>query len=362
MLNLFDLNFKRGIVHTIFEKEAGQEHALLVDSESLISIDENVSYTISERLSKATEKQTKTFKLTIDETSSTSFFGIASEIGLQSEDEFIDSSKRIALLLAQAQTSSRHSGAYLIVLDAESNNTGKRVLIVIKAEMQDALVYYENDLKLIQNLFLSPAQKMFKFCVLYQREPSEIGDLPESYREPDIEWGTILFDEQFRIDSKPAEYFYKDFLGLTTINNAPIQTKRFFDKTEQFVKNYYEDYSKKDEILGKLNDTLMNEANIDIQLDDFINESIEKEELKQQYKNEVASGMPRKFQKDNALIRSNLNNKKISFPNNIKVSGPIDFMEFNVEIIDSEEELRNISTNQSSYTILKITGKPYSNE
>jgi hypothetical protein len=203
---------------------------------------------------------------------------------------------------------------------------------------------------------------MFKFCILYQREINEIADLPDNFREPDIEWGSILFDEQFRIDSKPAEYFYKDFLGLTTINNAPIQTKRFFDKTEQFVKNYYEDYNKKEELLGLLNDTLTSEANLDIQVDTFINESIDKEELKLQYKNEVASGMPAKFKKDNSLIRSNLNNKKISFPNNIKVSGPIDFMELNVEIIDTEEKLSTISTNQSSYTIIKISGKPYATE
>ena len=33
-------------------------------------------------------------------------------------------------------------------------------------------------------------------------------------------------NEQFRIDSKPAEYFYRGFLGLTTKNNPIIESKR----------------------------------------------------------------------------------------------------------------------------------------
>lgn len=362
MLNLFNLNFKRAIVHTIFAKEEGQENSLLVDNDSLITIDENVSYTFSERLSKALEKQTKTFKLTIEDVHSTSFFGISKDLNEKSDEEFIENSKRIALLLAQAQTSSRHSGGYLIVIDAEMDSNQNKVVIVIKAELQDALVFYENDIKLIQNLFLSPAQKMFKFAIMYQRTEDEIETIPENFTEPNIEWGSILFDEQFRIDSKPAEYFYKDFLGFTTIDNAPIQTKRFFNKTEQFVQNYIEDYDKKNEILNKLTDSLIDELNPAINPLMFSDELFEKEELKEQYKNEVITTLPENINKDNLLIRSNLNNKKIIFPNNIKVSGPVDYMDINVEIINSEEEFKNLSINQTNYTIIKVVGKPYSKE
>jgi len=362
MINIFNLNFKRAIVHTIFKKEQGQESALLVDSDSLINIDENVSYTIGERLTEALEKKTKTFKLTIEDVHSTSFFGISKELSELDDEEFIQNSKRIALLLSQAQTSSRHSGGYLVVIDAEMDSNQNKVIIVIKAELQDALVYYENDIKLIQNLFLSPAQKMFKFAILYQRDIDEIETLPESYTEPNIEWGSILFDEQFRIDSKPAEYFYKDFLGFTTIDNAPIQTKRFYDKTEQFIQNYIEGYDKKKEVLNKLSDSLIDELNPEINPIIFSDDAFEREELKEQYKNEVLTTLPDNINKDNLLIRSNLSNKKIVFPNNIKVSGPVDYMDINVEIINSEEEFNNLSINQSNYTIIKVAGKPYSKD
>lgn len=362
MINLLNLNLKRAIVHTIFAKEEGQESALMVPSESLITIDENVSYTILERLSKSIEKKAKTFSLTIDDSHSTSFYHFAHNISELNDDEFKDSSGKIAQLLANAQTSSRHSGGYLIIIDAENDGDGRKAVIVIKAELQEALVYYEQDIKLIQNLFLSPAQKMFKFGMIYQRDEPEKADLPENFTDINKEWGSVIFDEQFRVDSKPAEYFYKDFLGFTTIDNAPIQTKRFFDKTEQFIKNYYEDYVQKDDVLRKLNDTLIDEQNRDLNPLEFLDNTFEKEELKEQYKNEVLSTLPPNISKDNTLIRSNLNIKKINFPNNIKISGPIDFMDVNVEIIKDDDELREISTNQSSYTIVKIFGKPYSKE
>lgn len=362
MINFFDIEFKRSIIHTILPKDVGSESALAVESNDIIEIDETVSYTIVERLSKAVEKQTKTFELTIEETHPTSFFNFALEMFDSNEVLFIDNSKKIANLLANAQTSSRHSGGYLVIIEGIRSNTEKKVFILIKAELQEALIYYQNDIKLIENVFLSPAQKMFKFTVLFEREENEINDLPEFYSEPNIQWGCLIHDEQFRVDSKPAEYFYKDFLGFSTINNAPIQTKKFYTKTEDFVKNYYDSFSQKNEILNKLSDRLIDESINLIDPKIIADELFEKPELKEQYNNEVVPLLPYNISKDNLLIRSNLNIKKISFPNNIKISGPADYIDVNVEIINSKEELEKLSTEQSSYTIIKISGKPYTKE
>ncbi len=362
MINFFDMNFKRAIVHTIIPKDAGTESALSVESNEIINLDETVTYTITERLAKGIEKKTKTFDLSIEAFHSTSFFQFATNLIDSDDISFIDNSKRIANLLANAQTSARHSGGYLIVVEATKGNSEKKVILVIKAELQEALLFYENDIKLIQNVFLSPAQKMFKFGLIYQREPHEIEELPHFLSEPNIEWGCMIYDEQFRAESKPAEYFYKDFLGFTTINNAPIQTKNFFKKTEEFVKNYYDSYETKNEILNKLSDKLVDEDLKYINPKELSEDLFSKSELREQYHNEVAEILPFNISKDNLLIRSNLNVKKISFPNNIKLSGPADFMDVYVEVINSKEELEKLSTDQSTYTIIKVFGKPYSKE
>lgn len=362
MINFFDIDFSRAIIHKIIPKDAGTESALSVESNDIINLDENVVYTITERLTKALEKKTKTFELNIEQTHSTSFFQFANEMIGNDNSIFIDNSKKISNLLANSQTSAKHSGGYLIVLEGKKSNSEKKVLMVIKAELQEAFIYYDNDIKLIENVFLSPAQKMFKFGMIYQRETNEIETLPHYISEPNVEWGCLIYDEQFRVDSKPAEYFYKDFLGFTTINNAPIQTKMFYNKTEEFVKNYYDSYDKKNEILNKLSDRLIDETYDYINPNIIADELFTKPELKEQFNNEVSTTLPLNIHKDNLLIRSNLNIKKINFPNNIKISGPADYMDVNVEVINSKEELEKLSTEQSSYTIIKISGKPYSKE
>jgi hypothetical protein len=62
----------------------------------------------------------------------------------------------------------------------------------------------------------------------------------------------LLLDNQFRIDSKPAEYFYKDFLGFSVENNPKIQSKRFYEATENFIMNSIDSLDQKNTMLDAL--------------------------------------------------------------------------------------------------------------
>ena len=61
-----------------------------------------------------------------------------------------------------------------------------------------------------------------------------------------------LFDDQFRADSKPAEYFYKEFLGFSVDQNSKIQSSRFFEKTAGFIKDNFENYELQNNLLKAL--------------------------------------------------------------------------------------------------------------
>ena len=63
---------------------------------------------------------------------------------------------------------------------------------------------------------------------------------------------------------------------------------------------------------------------------------------------------------DDTLIKSKITKRQMGFPNKIKVVGPEDVFDGHVEVVDSEESMRNININSGGYTILKISGKPYS--
>lgn len=362
MINFFDLDIKRAAVHRLIEKDSGTPHATIVESRELLKLDENVVYTMLERLSKAAEKKSKTFDLAIDQTASSSFFGYASEISELDDNLFVNHSIKIAQLLAMAQVSSRFPGGFVIVLDAEKSNTKKKVSIVIKAELHDALIYYDDSLRLLENVFMSPSQKLFKFGMIYEYDEHEKEELPEGLEFPNNDWGAMIYDEQFRIDSKPAEYFYKDFLGFTTETNGLIQSKRFYDKTENFIQNYYEDFADKQDMLTRLNETFLVDEKPNIDTKDFSEKLLGKEELKKQYENEVAAKIPEKIEKNPQLLKSNLSSKKITFPGNIKISGPANNVDANIEIIDNEEDIKNLTSFSSSYTIIKIAGKPYTKE
>jgi 37-kD nucleoid-associated bacterial protein len=361
-MNFFDLDMNRIILHSIIAKEPGQESAQLQESTEIIPHDEHVVYTILERLTLAAEKKTKTFELSIGDHHESSFFGYAQELATCSNEEFISHSVKIGQILANAQISSRFPGGYLIVLDATTHNTGKKVAIVIKAEPQEALTFHENTIHLLENVFLTPTQKFYKFGVIYELEDHQKADLPENTSYPNDAWGCILYDEQFRVDSKPAEYFYKDFLGFSTENNPLIQTKKFYDKTEDFVKRFVDDLDVKENIIASLSNDLSNEANSVIVPPTFLESFELSPDTKEHYKSEIAENLPNEIEKDTRLISSNLNSKKLEFPSNIKLSGPKDSMEAQVEIIKSQEDLAKLSTLQSGYTIIKIAGKPYNTQ
>jgi len=135
-------------------------------------------------------------------------------------------------LLARAQTKQSIPGGYLIVMDCSDATSDYFACIVIKAEPHEALQLARIDgrdqLAVLDKVFLSPSQKFFKIGIIYQRSDEENVDLNHQY-------GTLLFDDQFRPDGQPAEYFYKDFLGFSANRNNKIQSKRFYHKTESFI-------------------------------------------------------------------------------------------------------------------------------
>lgn len=360
MVNFFDLDIKRVIMHTVLSKESGQEHAVAIESSDLLEIDENALYTILERLGDASEKKSKAFHLEIGDAHQSSFWGYAKDLRESSDPQFIQYTQKITQLLAQAQTSSSFPSGYLIIIDAVTGEN-KEVVIAIKAELQNAFIHHQASLQLLENVFLTPSQKLFKFGVIYRYDDFEKEELRPNLETPNDEWGCFLFDDQFRPEAKPAEYFYSDFLGFTVEHNPKIQTKKFYEATEMFIQNYVDDLTEKTDMFQQLDYEFT--GNEDSQLSpDMFGSNNFKPDLKQQYNNEIVKYLPKEINKDATLITSNLKSKKITFPNGIKIGGPQTSMESNVEVLTSNEDLKEINLSQSSYTLVKIMGKPYSKE
>lgn len=360
MLNFFDIDIKRIVVHTLYAKEEGNEHSMISSDNRLTDVTENVKSLLIERLSKAAAKTSKAFELEIDDYYEGSFFSIAKDLYKTDNDEFISKSVQIAQLLAQAQTRNTLPGGYVLIVEAKSK-FDKSVVIVIKAELNTVLQYYsENDksvLKMLDDVFLSPSQKFFKIGVIYEKEEDN-----EFFSYPNNKYGCFLFDDQFKPDSRPAEYFYREFLGFSIDTNPKIQSKRFFDITDKFIRKTVPNPEFKDEMLNVLKHEFLTNDENEVKPTDFADMYFPEEEMREGYKNQVTNYLPKNIIKDPSLIETKLNKKKINFPNKITIAGPSNIFDYNVKIIKNTDDINDEELKNEDVTVLKIIGKPYQDQ
>lgn len=357
MIQFNFLEVDRLIIHIINAKKTGQDSAIVEYSEDLSLLDQKGKELIKERLTNATGRDSKSFELKIENQSDGSFIQLIKGLNFLDKTEFINISKQLADLLADSQKSTRIPGGYFILLSCHDSRNKLPINIVIKAEPHEALQFSHLDgqdvVNVLQKVFLSPSQKLFKIGIVYQKNDSENTNINEKF-------GCLIYDEQFRTESHPAEYFYKDFLGFSTDENAKIQTQRFFDKTASFIIKNIGDIQKKNELLSALKVSLIVNNSSTLSPKEFADQYFNFDQsLLDKYKRVVCNEIPISFVKDSILIKSKLSNRKILFKNRINLIGPEDVFDNNVIILNKQEDLKNLSVNNAEYTIIKILGKPY---
>jgi hypothetical protein len=358
MINFNNINVNRLVIHTINAKQAGQDCSTIDASNEILDIDDSVLNIIRNRLTNALGRNSKSFELEIENHDDGSFFSLSLNMNTLDDQQFIIKSIEIAELLAECQRKVTIPGGYLLIMECLDTVTNLNLSIVIKAEPHEALQYSNEgghtQISLLNKVFLSPSQKLFKIGVIFRKNDSEINNVNDSF-------GCILYDDQFRVDSHPAEYFYKDFLGFSIANNAKIQTQRFYDKTRTFILNNVPDINLKNGLLSVLKNEFIVNLNDTINPFNFANDYFSNQYgLRDRYIVDVCHELPNSIIKEQTLINSKLQKRKIDFSSNINLIGPEDEFDNNVSIITTDAELNNLELNNEIYTILKINGKPYS--
>ena len=358
MINIANLSFSRLIMHEIFCKEDGQPHATVEIAKKVLTIEDDAKDILRTRLTNAAGKNSKAFELEIGNSSANTFFDIAKSIKGKSDNVFIQKSQQIAHKLADSQTSSNMQGGYLLVIEAIDRTDSSFVLIVIKAELHEAFRTEKKKgvsvLKVLKDIFLSPSQKLYKIGFLYERQ-NTTGLTPNDL------FGCFLFDDQFRRSTKPAEYFYKDFLGFSISNNAKIQSQFFYEQTHYFITTNIKSAKEKRDLINELRNLFSVNQETTITPADFSNTYFSTPAIRDLFASEVLVNFHSSIIKDTALIDYDLNHKKLNFPNKIKVTGPKTDFDEAVTLIDSESLLNELDPTSNNYTILKITGQPYIN-
>lgn len=344
-----NLIVNRIIIHTINSKTREQEHSSVEYSSEIINIDSDVLDMIKLRLIDAVGKESRAFELEIEDRYQNSFFDVSTKLHNLSDIDFISESENIAYLLAQSQKRPNIPESFLMIIDCQNDDNRKPIVIVIKAEPHKALQFSSStsQLELLNKVFLSPSQKLYKIGLIEFLDNNEFGG--------------FLFDDQFRVSSSPAEYFYKDFLGFSVSENSKIQSQKFYSQTASFVENNIEDLDIKKGILSALKNLFTVDTNDIIQPYDFANRYIPTENgLRGAYLSDISDQLPISIVRNTALIESKLNKRKIHFSSNINLSGPEESFDSKVEIINNPEDLSNLDLSDRTFTFVKISGRPYS--
>jgi hypothetical protein len=339
-------------MHEVHEKIPGEPFCKVSFSENPIVINDEVEQIIKKRLIDAAGRDSRSFELKINKTDNGSFFELSKEIIESDGDSFFENSKKIVTLLGESQTHHIIPGGYLIIILA-SDEESRPVIIVIKAEPHEALKVLPNDQISLEKVFLSPSQKLYKIGVLHQltNGASLSSDMFTSY----------LFDEQFRQDGHPAEYFYSSFLGLSVSENAKIQTHQFFAKTEAFILKHISNASDKHKQFTHLRSYIGSNITT-IRPIDFANNYM-LPITKDMYISQVVQELPSSFVKNPVLIKNNIKQRKISFAGNVKIIAPeTSFSEKKITIFNDKSQLDKIDLSNDEYSILLIKGLPFTND
>ena len=349
------IRIQRAIMHEIRPKQDGQEHGSAIYESRIMTLNHKAEKVLKERLVDAAGHNSKAFEMEISQYQDGNFFGLCRSIQNASDEQFIEVSKQIAGLLATTQNRKKIPGGYFIFLECKfPMGNDKAIYVVIKAEPHQALSKDSFNIKALDDIFLSPSQKLYKKGIIIERE-----NVLKDKEFPNNQYGAILMDQQFNpTGNYPAVYFSKDFLGFSADQNAKIQSKKFYEMTSDFIKENIENFEDQMNLLSVLNTTFTVNQESVITLAEFAETNFKNEDIQDEFLNKVGTQLPDTFLKDSTLIKGNLKRKKVNFPDNINVVGPDNVFMEKVTFIRNQDDLAELKLS-NEFTIVKIQGKPY---
>ena len=332
------LHINRMVMHRIVAKSDDVDHATVEYNDTLIPIDRGIQKILIDRLSQSFSRYSKSFELSIANDAEGSTFSLVKDLVNKNDDGFIAISHDIADLLAEAQGNKGNvPGGYLLIIDC-TNYDDHPVYVLMKAESHNALNVVGNSAQALQNIILSPAQKLYKSAVF-----EKTGNSNPLTKD---DFSAHLFDSQFNTGTKLASYFYQDFLGLTISGNAPIETKNFYNLMVSTTEAAYAGHVDSiNQIKNQVVSLLTSEVSSISPREAILN--IVPEAQRDLYIRKVANEFDGSFVKNISLLSYQLNNRTVKLGQGLKLYGPTNLFNNDTVTIENDE-------NDPTIKIIKI--------
>ena len=328
MVNFNNSEIVRAIMHRVSTKSGGNDSQVF-PSNALLNLDADAKQIIKERLVAAFGRQSKSFELEIEADGADSCFNAVKSLrGTEDNDaQFISLSIEIAQRLADSQRLSRIPGGFLLVVHCRYAN--RPLFVLIKAEPHAALGVTQLSVQTIKDIILSPEQKLYKAVYYEQKRDAENDEIltKDDYK-------VVLFDNNVSSGTIIAQYFFKDFLGLSINSNSKLQTCLFYQKMNEKI---WRELGGIEAINASdaLRVTVVNNAHLTINPHDVINDIIPPDN-RDAFIDEFVDEFPNSFTKDTSLIDTRLGNKTITLSDNVKITAPSQFFDQHVEVTEED--------------------------
>ncbi|HHD2586599.1 nucleoid-associated protein [Clostridium perfringens] len=356
-MKLINLNIYKIVIHEVYKRKTSKEKVTPTYAKELSVLDEKGINTLQNRIINAIGNASNAIEMDIDNIEDGSCVSIVEDlIATKTDNDFIETSKKVADKLTDSQTTLKIPGGVVVVIKGTVGINNNNFLCIIKAEIHSGFTR-SNDivLQFISDLLLTPQQKFYKIAFFIQ---NDIDDTKEDFKVPlNEKYQLLIYDHNMkRADTKNAAlYFYETFLGSSFKKNSKKLTQNFYNETKDFINSLDISDEEKVDLNLNLYSYVKSEICETISTDYFANEFL-KEDFRDSYlKTMKKKNIPdRNFKKDTTYLKSKLKVRKIKFTNDISISGPADKFKEKIEVINSIHDIGELTPNE---TLIKISGK-----
>lgn len=234
-MELLDLRLSRVVIHEVFQRADDKARVAPRYGNALENLDGEAIDALRNRIISAMASPAKCLQMAIDKTANGSMFALAHQLVDSDDVLFVEQSKRVADLLADAQKYRNIPGGILIAFAGSAGVPARRLIGVIKAEVHNGFTREQANgimtLKFLKNLLLTAQTKLYKIGLFLEVAPNAHGAEVER-------WQSFIYDETLTISNRDgaAQYFYEGFLGCKFLQSSARNTKKFHDLTKAFIK------------------------------------------------------------------------------------------------------------------------------
>lgn len=340
-MDLVIQSIDRIILHQVFKRDESGNIPDPIVSNEFASLDQSGMNILEKRITDVIGRDSHSIEMIIRGIDQGSAYDCCKKIiQISNQSDLVELSKKLALKMSHAQSSTNAPGGILVVLKGTIGSKKHPFIGIIKAELHDGFNVIQSQagllLEVLQKLMLTPQQKLYKIALFIYLPEEMKGDAitPEDFK-------VIIYDHLMSRseNNKAARYFFDNFLECDYSPTDKKLTGDFYYYATNFISQLDLDDSTKIEYKTSLNSYIKNPVSSVVSISDYADTYLPVN-IRDDFSTFLESKeIPRRdITKDIAYIRDILKTRHLVFSSKVKIVAPDDNFDELVRIVKSENE------------------------